>query len=90
MSESGFRNLAVWQKSKDLAIGIYKVTNKGLFSKDFGLRDQMRRAVISIPSNIAEGTSKIQIRNWIFIHCKGFIVRTFNTIENLQRNWLHK
>lgn len=36
MSERGFRNFAVLQKSKDLAIGIYKVTTNGLFSKDFG------------------------------------------------------
>lgn len=58
MGESGFRNLEVWQKSKDLAISIYKLTNKGLFSKDFGLKDQMRRAAVSIPSNIAEGDER--------------------------------
>jgi four helix bundle protein len=52
MGERGFKDLAVWQKSKDLAVDIYKLTNKGLFSKDFGLRDQMRRAAISIPSTL--------------------------------------
>jgi hypothetical protein len=39
MGEGGFRNLTVWQKSKDLAIYIYKLTNKGFFNKDFGLRE---------------------------------------------------
>jgi four helix bundle protein len=50
-----YQNLTVWKKSKDLAVYIYKITSKGAFSKDFGLRDQIRRAVVSIPSNIAEG-----------------------------------
>ncbi len=50
-----FFELKVWQRSKDLAVFIYRITNEGLFSKDFGLRDQIRRAAVSIPSNIAEG-----------------------------------
>jgi len=50
-----FQDLRVWQRSKDLAVFIYKLTAKGLFSKDFGLRDQIRKAAVSIPSNIAEG-----------------------------------
>ena len=50
-----FTELRVWVKAKDLAIFVYKVTDKGLFSKDYGLKDQIRRAAVSIPSNIAEG-----------------------------------
>ena len=50
-----FQELKVWQRAKDLAVSIYKITNEGQFAKDFGLRDQIRRAVVSIPSNIAEG-----------------------------------
>jgi len=50
-----FQKLRVWQKSKDLAIYIYRETQKGKFAKDFGLRDQIRRAAVSIPSNISEG-----------------------------------
>ena len=50
-----FRELKVWQRGKDLAIHIYGITNRGLFSRDYGLRDQIRRATVSIPSNIAEG-----------------------------------
>lgn len=50
-----FKSLEVWTKSKDLAVTIYKLTNSGGIAKDFGLRDQMRRAAVSIPSNIAEG-----------------------------------
>lgn len=51
----GFRSLKVWQKGKELAIAIYNMTGKGKFTKDYGLRDQLRRAAVSIPSNIAEG-----------------------------------
>ena len=50
-----FQDLKVWQRSKDLAVYIYKLTGKGAFAKDFSLRDQIRRAAVSIPSNIAEG-----------------------------------
>jgi four helix bundle protein len=50
-----FQELKVWQRAKDLAVYIYKITGKGSFAKDFSLRDQIRRAAVSIPSNIAEG-----------------------------------
>ena len=50
-----FQDLKVWQRSKNLAVYIYKLTNKGEFAKDYSLRDQIRRAGVSIPSNISEG-----------------------------------
>jgi four helix bundle protein len=50
-----FQDLKVWQRAKNLAVSLYKLTGNGAFGKDWGLRDQLRRAVISIPSNIAEG-----------------------------------
>jgi four helix bundle protein len=63
-----FQDLKVWQRAKDLAIYIYKVTSRGTFSKDFSLRDQMRKAAVSMPSNIAEGdelsTDKQSIRHF--------------------------
>jgi four helix bundle protein len=48
-------DLISWQKSKDLTIEIYKITKNSAFSKDFGLCNQIQRAAVSIPSNIAEG-----------------------------------
>ena len=50
-----FHKLRVWQKAKDLAIFIYRETQSGKFAKDFGFRDQIRRAAVSVPSNISEG-----------------------------------
>ena len=50
-----FQQLRVWQRAKDLAVFIYKITKHSGFVKDYGLRDQVCRAAVSIPSNIAEG-----------------------------------
>jgi four helix bundle protein len=45
MGKRGFKDLIVWQKAKELAITIYRVTSENkAFDKDFGLRDQMRRS----------------------------------------------
>ena len=61
-----FQDLRVWQRAKDLAVYIYKISAHGKFAKDYGLRDQIRRAAVSISSNIAEGdelgTDKLSIR----------------------------
>ena len=50
-----FEDLIAWQKSKIFVVKVYSVTGEGQFAKDFGLRDQIRRASVSIVSNIAEG-----------------------------------
>lgn len=66
----GFRDLRVWQVAKELAVQIYRVTESGTLSRDFSLRDQLRRAAVSIPSNIAEGderdTNKDSVRFLFF------------------------
>ena len=68
-----FQDLKVWKRGKDLAVALYKLTGHGIFSKDWGLRDQIRKAAVSIPSNIAEGdelgTNKQAIR--FFFTSKG-------------------
>src|SRR5579871_4774688 len=50
-----FEDLIAWSKARELTAEIYRVTNTGLFARDFGLKDQIRRAAVSIMSNIAEG-----------------------------------
>ena len=55
---TGYRNLVVWQKAKALAVSVYKVADAGPLSRDFGLRDQICRAAVSVPSNIAEGDDR--------------------------------
>ena len=50
-----FEDLISWQKARLLARRVYRATKTGAFSKDFGLREQIRRAAVSVLSNIAEG-----------------------------------
>ncbi len=50
-----FEDLIAWQKARVLTRQIYQLTSEVPFSRDFGLKDQIRRAAISIMSNIAEG-----------------------------------
>jgi four helix bundle protein len=58
MGKKGFRDLVVWRKAKDLAGSVYKETDHGAISRDFGLKDQIRRSAVSIASNIAEGDER--------------------------------
>ena len=50
-----FEDLVAWQKARELTAAVYRVASGGTFAKDFGLRDQIQRAAVSIMSNIAEG-----------------------------------
>ena len=50
-----FEDIDAWKKARALAKATYKITATGEFARDFGLRDQLRRAAISVVSNIAEG-----------------------------------
>jgi four helix bundle protein len=55
MHVKNFEDLEIWRDARLLTRGIYQLTRHSTFSKDFALRDQMRRAAVSIMSNIAEG-----------------------------------
>jgi len=62
-----FEKLEVWKRSKDLAVRICRAMRE---SRDFGFRDQITRAAVSVPSNIAEGVernSKAEFRNFLGI-----------------------
>jgi four helix bundle protein len=53
-----FRNLSVWQRSRRLTKSVYEMTTDYPGSEEFGLKSQMRRAAVSICSNIAEGCGR--------------------------------
>lgn len=65
MENPNYMNLSVWNYAKDLAVEIYKISINGELSKDFSLRDQIRRASVSIASNIAEGSEKNSNKDFI-------------------------
>ena len=87
-----FEEIDVWKRGCRLAVKIYEISKQGELAKDFGLRDQIRRASVSIPSNIAEGferESKAEFKRYLLI-AKGscgelrtqlFIAKAINTIE---------
>lgn len=57
-ADKGFEKIISWKKARELNKEIYRLTTATEFSKDFALRDQIRRASIPISSNIAEGFGK--------------------------------
>jgi len=60
-----FEDLRVWQTARQIVSSIYRLSSVDGFSKDYALRDQIRRAVVSIPSNIAEGFSRHSNKEFI-------------------------
>jgi four helix bundle protein len=65
-----FENIEAWKKARELAREIYAISNEGQFARDFGLRDQIRRAAVSVMSNIAEGFERggdVEFRRFLAI-----------------------
>ena len=60
-----FEDLIVWQKGIELVKKIYVYTAEGDFKKDYALRDQVRRAAVSIPTNIAEGFERSSRKEYL-------------------------
>ena len=58
MGELKHKKLKVWQTARSLVKKVYEVTNQFPDSERFGLMNQLRRAIVSVPSNIAEGSSR--------------------------------
>ncbi|HYM88396.1 MAG TPA: four helix bundle protein [Nitrospiraceae bacterium] len=58
MGNKGIKDLAVWQKAKDFAVLIYRVSSSEMKNVDFGLRDQVHRSAVSVASNLAEGDER--------------------------------
>jgi len=53
-----FEEIKAWQKARKATKQVYEITTDGKFAKDFGLRDQIRRAAVSVMANIAEGQGR--------------------------------
>lgn len=61
-----FEEITAWQKARELTRRIYDVTGKGRVSRDFALVDQIRRASVSVMSNIAEGFERRGSREFVY------------------------
>jgi four helix bundle protein len=64
-----FEEIEAWRNARKLTEQVYTLTNKGNFARDFGLKEQIRRAAVSIMSNIAEGFES---------HSRGIFMRYLN------------
>jgi four helix bundle protein len=64
-SEFGFRDLRVWQLGMELVEVVYRLTQQFPPQELYGLSSQMRRAAVSVPSNIAEGQVREHIREYL-------------------------
>ena len=67
---SGFRDLEIWKLGKEIVVDVYKVTSRFPKEELYGLVTQMRRAAVSIPSNIAEGFARFhnkEYRQFLFV-----------------------
>ncbi len=76
---NGYQQLVVWQKSIDLTEEIYKIVKYLPSSELYALSNQMRRAVVSIPSNIAEGHSRRSTKEYI-----NFLVIARGSVSELE------
>ncbi len=83
MGYQSFKELRVWQSAKELAVEIYKLTEEGKLSKDFGLKDQMQRSAVSIAANIAEGYERNSNNDFIrfLIISKGSLSELITLLE---------
>lgn len=58
MGKESFKKLFVWQRAKDIAVQIYRLTKESALAHDYALTDQIRRSAVSVASNIAEGQER--------------------------------
>src|SRR6266478_10092724 len=62
-----FEDLVVWQKAIAFVKQVYLITDEGELKRDFGLKDQLRRAAVSIPTNIAEGFERASRKEYLLL-----------------------
>ncbi len=76
-----FEDIESWQSARKLTNEIYSISNEERFNKDFGLKDQIRRASVSIMANIAEGFDSKS--NKAFINFLNYSYRSASEVQSL-------
>ena len=79
MQIESYKDLVVWQKATQLAIGVYEVTEHFPKAEIYGLTAQMRRSAVSIPSNIAEGSRRSTRKDF-----RNFLLNAFGSGAELE------
>ena len=65
-----FEDIEAWQKARELTSAIYAISSRGPFGRDFGLRDQIQRAAVSVMANITEGFERggdVEFRRYLIM-----------------------
>jgi four helix bundle protein len=75
------RSLNVWKQAMDLVVGVYALTAKFPQSEQYGLVSQLRRAAVSVPSNIAEGAARNGSKE--FLHFLGIASGSLSELDTL-------
>lgn len=75
-----FEEIEAWKEARNLVREIYRLTGQGTFAKDFGLRDQLQRASVSIMANIAEGFDGGSNRE--FVKFLGYALRSTTEVQS--------
>ncbi len=81
MKIESFQEIESWKEARILVNKIYKLTSRNNFTKDYGLKDQIQRATVSIMSNIAEGFDSGSTKN--FINFLNYSYRSASEVESL-------
>jgi len=81
MKIEAFEDVESWKKARELVKSIYLLTNKNPFLKDFGIKDQIQRAAVSVMSNIAEGFDSGT--NKSFINFLNYSYRSASEVQSL-------
>lgn len=98
---SSFEDIEVWKKAVELCEKVYLLSENSSLNKDFGLRDQIRRSAISIPSNIAEGFERESNNQFIYfltiakgscgeLRTQLFLAMKINHINEIKHNELRE
>lgn len=80
MAISRFEDIEAWQAGRKLTRAVYELTSVGQFSKDYGLRDQIQRAAVSVMANVAEGFDSRS--NQEFVRFLGYAVRSATEVQS--------
>lgn len=100
MKITKFEDLQIWQEARSIVVLIYKLTSTPKLNKDFGLKDQMQRAAVSIMNNIAEGFERNSNKEFIrfLIFAKGsageirsliYVTLDLNIVTEIEFKSLH-
>ena len=75
-----FEDIKAWQAGRKLTKAVYQMSSAGQFSRDYGLRDQIQRASVSVMANIAEGYDSLSNRE--FMRFLGYALRSATEVQS--------